>query len=72
MSDRAIINLSEGQKIINLPFSYMPGNSSLLVSINGKVLSLNSEYNEIGISKIKLNDPAKAGEVLEARILSIE
>lgn len=62
------VTLTSGQRIVPLPFSYMPGTGSLFVSINGKMLS-SGEYTELSVDSVYLLDPADAGDVLEARNL---
>jgi hypothetical protein len=66
-TDRALITLTAGQRMVPLPFSYIPGAGSLFISINGKNLSNVSEYTELSVNSIFLADPAVAGEILEAR-----
>jgi hypothetical protein len=59
--------LTAGQRIVTLPFSYMPATNALFVSLNGKMLSLDLEYLEIGVDQVALVAPAEAGEILEVR-----
>lgn len=66
-ADKALITLTAGQRMVPLPFSYIPGSGSLFVSINGKNLSNLTEYTELSVNSIFLLDPAVAGEMLEAR-----
>lgn len=72
MAYRALITLLEGQRLVTLPISYNLGTNGLLVSLNGQALVPNSDYTEISINQIFLSDPAKAGELLEARIFGTE
>lgn len=66
-ADKALITLVDGQRMVPLPFSYIPGSGSLFISINGKGLSNINEYTELSVNSIFLLDHAVAGEVLEAR-----
>ena len=66
-ADRVLITLTHGQRMIPLPFSYIPGSGSLFIAINGKNLSNTVEYTELSVNSIFLSDPADAGEILEAR-----
>ena len=61
--------LSEGQVIITLPFGYNLNVNSLFVSLNGQVLLVNKDYSELSVNRILLSEPAKSGELLEARKL---
>lgn len=66
MADRVVIVLANGQRMIDLPFSYVPGTGSLFVSMAGKLLG-STEFLELGPESIFITDPAVGGETLEVK-----
>lgn len=58
------VEATDGQTLFDLNFIYVPNTSTLLVFLNGQLLTLDEDYTESSSTQITLLDPAESGDLL--------